>query len=82
MSRVDPTALQEDIINYIASNGVSNFEFVQLSHEESLYESFKLTVDIRDRDTILNPTLWPEGVSIKKWKVRYDNDRYDNTWYG
>ena len=74
MSRVDPTAIEEDIKNHIPSKGVSNFEFVQLSHEESLWKSFKLTADIRDRDTILNPVIWPEGVSIQKWKVKYNGN--------
>ena len=74
MSRVDPTAEKEDIENYIASNGISDFEFAQLSHEDSLYKSFKLSVDIHDRDIVLNPAMWPRGVSVRKWRVRYDSD--------
>ena len=78
MSRVDPTAEKEEIENYITSNGISDFEFVQLSHENSLYKSFKLSIDIHDRDVVLNPAMWPKGVSIRKFRMRYDSD--DNNY--
>ena len=56
---------------------------MQVSNDDSLYKSFKLSIDVRDRDIILNPAMWPEGVSIQKWKLRNesDGDIYDANWH-
>ena len=83
MSRVEKITPQEEIENYITNNGISDFEFVQVSDDESTFKSFKLSIDVRDRDIVLNPAMWPAGVSIQKWKIRYksDDDRYDARWH-
>ena len=83
VSRVAATAVLTEIEEYITSNGIVDFEFMQVSNDDSLYKSFKLSIDVRDRDIILNPAMWPEGVSIQKWKLRNesDGDIYDANWH-
>ena len=51
---------------YITDKGVQARALALVSHTESKYNSFKLTVSLRDESNIIDPQFWPSGVCIKK----------------
>ena len=34
------------------------------------FKSFKLSVDVKDMDTVMGPTYWPSGVCVERWHNR------------
>lgn len=52
----------------------------EIATVSEVFSSFKLTVPASDRDTLLNPDLWPEGILVKKYinfKKKISVDRSD-----
>ena len=49
---------------------------VCLSNDNSDIKSFKVTVAVKDRDALLDASIWPEYISVRKYfKKRNYNDR-------
>ena len=70
------TSTQDNVIkDYLKDNGLSNFDLQLVSNSVSTFKSYKLSVSMDDKDKVLQPTLWPKGVLVKKWfqKSRYYN---------
>jgi len=45
-----------------------------LETKASWYKAYKLTVNANDRDKLLTPEAWPEGVFVRKYfKARVTN---------
>ncbi len=53
---------------YIRSKRVVIKELVQTSHADSMFNSFKLSVAVTDVEKVRDPSLWPSGVFIRKWR--------------
>ena len=54
----------------------------KVSHDESMYSSFKVTLSAFDRYKVLNRIRWPHGIQCKLWHdprpYDYDNDDENN----
>ncbi len=53
---------------YIRSKGVVIKDLVQTSHGDSVFNSFKLSVVVTDAEKVRDPSMWPSGVFIRKWR--------------
>ena len=70
LSRIQHTARYQEIVEYITYHGISDFELTQVSNTDSKYKSYKLSVDVRDKELIMDPSVWPAGVVIEKWRQK------------
>ena len=78
ISRVRPDTNELDINNHIISLGVTDFVLQLISHEDTPYKSFKLTVNVSDKEFFMSPNIWPVGVCIKRFRYRVNRDHYSN----
>ena len=73
--RVDKDTDKEDLTEYISQQGFLVRQLQCVSKPESKFLSFKLTVPISQFKKLFNPSLWPEGIRIRKFVV---NNRGNN----
>ena len=72
LSRVKNTD-DEAVKNYIESKGITVRELIRVSNVNAKYKSFKLSVCKDNKDKVMSPELWPQGVCIEKWRSRANN---------
>ena len=48
-----------------------------MSHEDSKYKSFKVTISVLDKNTMLTEKFWPNGVQCMMW--RYSRRSYSDS---
>jgi hypothetical protein len=66
--RTDKSTTEESLKEFVRSIGYEVRNIVVLSHKDSVFKSFKLTVPLSQVNEILNPDLWPEGVGIRHFR--------------
>lgn len=65
--RLDPKTTVQDVLNYL-NQAVEGMECMMLqSRHPELYSSFKLTVPFDRLDFIMNASLWPPGVCVRRF---------------
>ena len=67
MYRVENTAEEQDIMDYISGKGFENISVQTMSHNESRYKSFKLSMTAAQFQELLNPIIWPTGIRVRKF---------------
>ena len=72
-SRVMNDTSTEHMKEYLASVGISSIEMTCVSKPIAAYKSFKLCVPVTLKDKVMNETLWPSGVCVKKWSEKNPN---------
>ena len=77
ISRVLPHTDDESFKKFICDNVVRNFELSLTSNSRAKFKSYKLSVDITDRDKVFRPEVWPMGVKLQRWRVRNDSEKRD-----
>ena len=71
LGRVDKDTTIEVIQNYVKDTfNVVCLNIEKLNIKTDLYNAFKITVSLTDRETLFNSDLWPEGVIISKFYNR------------
>ena len=70
LSRLDCDTDTDMLKRYIDGKGVHNIELSVVSNVNARYKSYKLSVNIGDKDTIMCAEMWPSGTYIEKWRVR------------
>lgn len=73
LSRVKKDTDDEIVKQYIVSKGISVSELVTVSNVNAKYKSFRLSVCIDDKDKVMSPDIWPQGICIEKWRSRANN---------
>ena len=68
ISRLDGETTEADIAEYILDLGVHIVDLEQVSHYDARNKSFKLTVNKKDYYSLLNDSLWPDGVRVGKFR--------------
>ena len=69
ISKVSKETDDKEMKNFIELLQVTVLELVRVSHDDSVYKSFKLTVYPEDYKKIYDPHLWPAGVCIRKYRL-------------
>ena len=72
ISRVLPQTRDTDFRNFINDNVVKNFDLTLTSNVNAKFKSYRLSVDVIDKDRIFRPEVWPLGVKIQRWRLRSD----------
>ncbi len=67
VSRVDSEASPDDLRSYLSGRSIDVRDLVCISHTNSKYKSFKLTVPASQSQDLLSPEMWPEGVNVRKY---------------
>jgi hypothetical protein len=65
VSNVAHSARIAGIVQYLKSKPVTMLGFDQLSHPESRRKSFLLRVPLGEKDAVLNPNFWPQGIEVR-----------------
>ncbi len=68
ISRIHKDDILEVMRQYIRSNGVVIKDLVQTSYADSVFKSSKLSVIVTDVEKVRDPSMWPSGVFIRKWR--------------
>ena len=68
IGRTDTGCSIDDINDYINSCiKVKAISVEKLSIKTQDYNCFKVRINLKDRDKLFNPEMWPEGIVIKKY---------------
>ena len=80
ISRIKSNTDEQDIREHLYCNGIKDFELYQTSNVLSTFKSFKLTVNLPDRDKVLSPDLWPTGVCVDRYRERNNRVQFSNNY--
>lgn len=72
--RVHKENTLEKLKDFITSRNVPVRNIERTSHNESKYNSFKLTVSADDIGRVLDPQFWPQGICVRRWKKERQNN--------
>ena len=75
ISRVLPQTGDESFKKFIGDNVVKNFDLILTSNAKAKFKSYKLSVDIADREKVFRPEVWPMGVKLQRWRIRNDSEK-------
>jgi len=70
--RVDPESETADLRTHLNDMDVTVRALHQISNESARYKSFRLTIPLSDFDILLDSSLWPEGVRVRRYFPRKD----------
>jgi hypothetical protein len=68
--RVDKMTSVNDLKDYIIGKGCEARDIIIVSHKDSHYKSFKVTVSVTDYINLMKPEIWPEGIMVRQYRVR------------
>ena len=71
VSRLHSDINSNKLTNYLKSKNIVTRNVEYISHPDSKSRSFKLSVPKSMFKTVFDATLWPEGISAKKYYSRY-----------
>jgi hypothetical protein len=83
-----PKTTSNDIRDYISKfSKVLNVEELSTHIEQRRHKSFKLTVESFCQEEMMNPSNWPGGIQVTRWrgppklqkKPRFDNEETNST---
>ena len=57
----------QELKSYCESSGIEVKECVALDSRSEWSKSFKISVDLANRDKLLEPELWPNGIVVRKF---------------
>ena len=73
--RLDSETTNGDIKAYLQSHNISVLKIDQISHENSKYKSFKVTVLVSSLNDLLKEEAWPTGVGVRRFRnIRKQHD--------
>ena len=68
LGRCENTCNPDTITNYLTSElKITPVECVQIETKIRFSTAFKITVDVKDKDTLFEPSSWPDGVVCRKF---------------
>ena len=67
VSRVIKQADIDAMREHLMSKGVICRDIKMTSHEDSTFNSFRLSISYSDVSKIKEPDFWPKGIWIRKW---------------
>ena len=65
---VENEADEHEIKLYLKENGVNTMCVVLLSHLDSIYKSFKVTVADSDLSKVIAADFWPLGIGVRRYR--------------
>ena len=76
MGRCDPKVSDEDLMKYVQEDlKVHVIACKTISKDEAPVKAFKLTMKAEDSEKLLDATLWPEYIRIRKFFMKNNMPR-------
>ena len=70
VSRLEPSTTEESIVELLRKY-VSQVQCEKLNSKmPNIYASFKITIPLNEKDKIINPELWPNGITVNRFFFR------------
>ncbi len=63
----------DEMKKYVVDEGVEVHSVETVSHANAKTKSFRIEIDFKDKDKVLNPEFWPTGIGLKVWRHRNGN---------
>ena len=74
VGRVDIGVAPDDIINYIKEVFIiDTLSVTKLEIKSEIFNAFKVSIKVTDRDKLFNAELWPEDIIVNKFYNRVRN---------
>ena len=70
LSRLSYDTDIEQLKRYIEGKGTHSAQLSLVSHEDSVYNSYKLTVGVQHANQAMLSDVWPQGVCVTRWRSR------------
>ena len=68
LGRCESTCNTDTVINYLKSElKVTPIECIMIETKVRFSTAFKITVDVKDKDSLFEPSSWPDGVICRKF---------------
>ena len=77
--RVDKETTKEDLENYISQKHFKTISVEEKSHPSAKFKSFKVTIGVSQLKEMLNESVWPVGVGVRRFRMPELNN---NCCYG
>jgi hypothetical protein len=68
--RLDKDTKTEDVQEYLHDQGLKVLKLECVSNGAARYKSYKLTIDFKDSEQVLDETFWPDGVGCRQFVGR------------
>ena len=76
VGRCSPETSVDDINNFVSNViDVPTISCVKISADESKVKSFKLTVLAENEDKLLDPSVWPKNIRVRRYFYSRNNGR-------
>lgn len=66
--RVNKSEGVEAVRDHMKTHNIIARDIVAKNMADSKYSSFKVSVDVVDKENMMNPDMWPVGMCIRKWR--------------
>ena len=70
LSRLSYDTDIKQLKRYIGGKGMHRVQLCLVSHEDSVYNSYKLTVGVQHTNLAMWSDVWPQGVCVTRWRSR------------
>ena len=68
IGRCEPSSCPQDILNYVENEfNIKPINCIKLDTKVPFSTAFKLTVNMDDREKLLNSDCWPIGIVCRKF---------------
>ena len=65
--RVKKNTQADDIRDYMDDQGICVRDIKKISHEDAMFDSFKVELKMADLTAVVNAQFWPEGVNVRRF---------------
>lgn len=59
---------------YLTGKNIEVVNLQKISHEDTKFNSFHLSISIDHTANVLDSNVWPSGINIRKWTTRKETD--------
>lgn len=80
LSRVDSAVSGDDIRAYLSEQNVTVRALVKISHDDSKFKSFKLSVPVSVVHNLLQDSMWPSGVRVRRYVAPNTERKHVENW--
>lgn len=67
-----------DVENLLNNLNIKYSDLTLLKRKHNFFQSFSFAVNIKDKENILNPNIWPEGIIVNRL-IKPKNENNHNT---
>ena len=58
----------QEVCSHLAGYNIMARDIVAKNNLDSMFNSFKVSVNVVDAEKLINPDGWPVGVCVRRWR--------------